>query len=100
MLRLLSDFVAEVGGIHVAVHSLVGPNGDPHAYEPSPTDAKSLRTANLVFVSGNGLEGWMDRLVAASGYQAAPVVASEGVPTRSMEEGGAAIIDPHVWNSP
>jgi zinc/manganese transport system substrate-binding protein len=69
---VLADVVAEVGGTHVAVHGLVGPNGDPHAYEPSPTDARLLRSADLVFVSGDGLEGWMDRHINASGYQGTP----------------------------
>jgi len=97
---VLADVVAEVGGTHVAVHGLVGPNGDPHAYEPSPTDARLLRSADLVFVSGDGLEGWMDRLITASGYQGTPIIASDGVPTRKMQEDGAAVIDPHVWNNP
>jgi zinc/manganese transport system substrate-binding protein len=97
---VLADVVAEIGGDHVNVTSLVGPNGDPHDFEPSPNDAKNLKAADLVFVSGNGLEGWMDRLITASGYEGAPVVASDGIPTRKMEEDGKAIIDPHVWNSP
>ncbi len=96
---VLADVVAEVGGDHVDVTSLVGPNGDPHDFEPSPNDAKNLKAADLVFVSGNGLEGWMDRLITASGYQGAPVVASAGVPTRKLEADGEKIIDPHVWNS-
>ena len=97
---ILADVVAEIGGDHVKVTSLVGPNGDPHEFEPSPSDAKNLLAADVVFVSGNGLEGWMDRLTAASGFQGEPVVASEGIPTRSMEEDGKTVIDPHVWNSP
>ena len=51
-------------------------------------------------MSGDGLEGWLDRLVSASGYRGAPVVASEGIPTRKMEEDGETITDPHVWNNP
>jgi zinc/manganese transport system substrate-binding protein len=54
----------------------------------------------VVFVSGEGLEGWMDRLISASGYKGTPVVASEGVNTRTMEEDGKTVTDPHVWNSP
>ncbi len=96
---VLADVVGEVGGDHVKVVSLVGPNGDPHDFEPSPNDAKNLKAADLVFVSGNGLEGWMDRLITASGYAGAPVVASTGIPTRKMEEDGKSVIDPHVWNS-
>lgn len=97
---VLADVVRAVGGDHVEVRSLVGPNGDPHEFEPSPDDAKNLKAADVVFVSGEGLEGWLDRLISASGYTGTPIVASEGVPTRKMEEDGETITDPHVWNSP
>ncbi|MFK0331475.1 metal ABC transporter substrate-binding protein [Rhizobium sp. NPDC090275] len=97
---VLADVVSQVGGDHVEVKSLVGPNGDPHEFEPSPTDAKNLKAAKVTFVSGEGLEGWMDRLIAASGYKGTPVTVSEGVKTRTMEEDGKTVTDPHVWNSP
>ncbi|WP_027487125.1 metal ABC transporter substrate-binding protein [Allorhizobium undicola] len=97
---VLADVVKQVGGDHVEVSSLVGPNGDPHEFEPSPADAKKLKAAKVVFVSGEGLEGWMDRLISASGYKDKPVTVSEGIKTRTMEEDGKTITDPHVWNSP
>ncbi|MBX4907891.1 MULTISPECIES: zinc ABC transporter substrate-binding protein [Rhizobium] len=97
---VLADVVKEVGGDHVKVTSLVGPNGDPHEFEPSPADAKNLKAAQVTFVSGEGLEGWMDRLITASGYKGKPVTVSEGIATRTMEEDGSEITDPHVWNSP
>jgi len=97
---VLADVVKHVGGDHVKVSSLVGPNGDPHEFEPSPADAKTLNAAKVVFVSGEGLEGWMDRLISASGYKGTPVVASEGVNTRTMVDDGKTVTDPHVWNSP
>lgn len=97
---VLADVVSNVGGEHVSVSSLVGPNGDPHEFEPSPTDAKKLKAADIAFVSGEGLEGWMDRLITASGYKGKPVVVSEGINTRTMEEDGKTVTDPHVWNSP
>ena len=97
---VLADVVAQVGGDHVSVSSLVGPNGDPHEFEPSPADAKKLNASKITFVSGEGLEGWMDRLISASGYKGSPVVASEGISTRTMVDDGKTITDPHVWNSP
>ena len=97
---VLADVVKHVGGDHVKVSSLVGPNGDPHEFEPSPADAKTLNAAKVVFVSGEGLEGWMDRLITASGYKGTPVVTSEGVNTRTMVDDGKTVTDPHVWNSP
>ncbi|TRL39387.1 metal ABC transporter substrate-binding protein [Rhizobium straminoryzae] len=97
---VLADVVHQVGGDKVHVASLVGPDGDPHEFEPSPSDAKKLKEADVVFVSGEGLEGWMDRLITASGFKGKPVTASEGVNTRTMEEDGKTVTDPHVWNSP
>lgn len=97
---VLADVVKQIGGDHVKVTSLVGPNGDPHEFEPSPADARNLNAAKVTFVSGEGLEGWMDRLISASGYKGKPVVVSEGINTRTMEEDGKTVTDPHVWNSP
>lgn len=96
---VLADIVKQVGGDHVKVKSLVEPDGDPHTFEPTPQDSQALAKADLVFVSGLGLEGWMDRLVSASGYRGQPVVVSTGITTRSMEEEGKTITDPHAWNS-
>jgi len=97
---VLADVVRQVGGDHVTVTSLVGPNGDPHEFEPSPSDARALNSAQVAFVSGEGLEGWMDRLISASGYHGKPVVVSEGIKLRAMDEDGQTVTDPHVWNSP
>jgi zinc/manganese transport system substrate-binding protein len=97
---VLADVVHQVGGDHVKVTSLVQPNGDPHEFEPSPADAKHLKAADIVFVSGEGLEGWMDRLISASGYQGKPVTVSNGIKTHTMEEDGKTVTDPHVWNDP
>lgn len=96
---VIADMVHNVGGERVHVTSLIGPNGDPHVYEPTPNDAQSLKNADIVFVSGLHLEGWLDRLIAASGYSRAPIVLSTGITTRSMEEDGERITDPHAWNS-
>jgi zinc/manganese transport system substrate-binding protein len=96
---VLADMVRQVAGDRVLVSSLVGPNGDPHAFEPSPDDGRRLKEADLVLVSGLGLEGWMDRLIKASGYRGVVVVTSDGIRTRAMDEDGKRIVDPHAWNS-
>ncbi|MFI8415270.1 metal ABC transporter substrate-binding protein [Serratia sp. NPDC078593] len=96
---ILADIVKQVGGEHVNVTSLVGANGDPHSFEPSPQDSKLLSQADVVFVSGLGLEGWIDRLVSASGYQGRVITTSQGIDTLKMEEEGKQVTDPHAWNS-
>lgn len=96
---VLADIVKQVGGEHVAVTGLVGPDGDPHSYEPTPKDSQALNKADIVFVSGLGMEGWMDRLIAASGYKGKTITASSGLNARKMEEDGKTVTDPHAWNS-
>ena len=88
-----------VGGDRVEVKSLVGPNGDAHVYQPTPNDAKTVSDAKLVFANGLGFEGWMARLVKASGTKAAMVTATKGVKPRKMEEDGHTEADPHAWQS-
>jgi zinc/manganese transport system substrate-binding protein len=100
---ILADFVRSVGGDRLDVATLVGPNGNAHVYEPSPADAKKVADAALVFVNGLGFEGWLDRLVKASGTKAPIVVASKGV--QPLERAGShdghshGGVDPHAWQS-
>ena len=94
---ILGDMVRNVGGDRVEVSTLVGPDGDAHAFEPRPADAKALAGADVVVVNGLGLEGWLDRLLAASGYRGPVVTASQAVRTRSMFEDGRPTPDPHAW---
>jgi zinc/manganese transport system substrate-binding protein len=99
---VLGDLVKNVGGDRVEVSVLVGPNGDAHVYSPSPADAKKLHEAQLVIVNGLGLEGWITRLVHASGTKAVTVIASKGVKFRRMEDEhrpGHMVTDPHAWQS-
>jgi zinc/manganese transport system substrate-binding protein len=97
---VLGDVVQQVGGRHVRVTSLVPPNGDPHQYEPSPTDARDLNEADVCFISGEGLERWFEKLAKASGYRGTPVIASNGIELRERTRKGQISDDPHVWNSP
>lgn len=76
---ILADMTRQVGGERVQVHSLVGENSDAHTFQPAPSDAKRLGSARLVIVNGLGFEGWIDRLVRASGYRGKVVVATTGI---------------------
>jgi len=98
---ILADFARNVGGERVELATLVGPNGNSHVYAPSPADAKRVADARLVFVNGMGFEGWLDRLVKASGTKATIVVASRGIKARERANGSAEHdkIDPHAWQS-
>ncbi|WP_333715152.1 metal ABC transporter solute-binding protein, Zn/Mn family [Yoonia sp.] len=76
---ILTDIVANVGGDRVEIITLVGPDGDAHVYQPSPADAQAVAGAAVIVANGLGFEGWMDRLVEASGTKATIVTASDGV---------------------
>jgi len=97
---ILADLVQNVGGDRVEVSALVAPNGDAHVYAPTPADARTLGAAQVVVTNGLGFEGWIERLVKASGTKAAMAVASKGVKPRRAESdhdhGGS---DPHAWQS-
>lgn len=100
---VLADLVRQVGGDRVRVDTLVGPDGDAHAFSPAPADARRVAQADLIVVNGLGLEGWMDRLIRASGARAPIVVAARGVrpkpadPAEIAEHGPNHPFDPHAW---
>lgn len=96
---ILADFVRNVGGSRVDVTALVGPDGDTHVYQPTPEDAERLGAARLIVVNGLGLEGWIDRLIKASGAKAPVVVATRGLNPQQMREEGRIEQDPHAWQS-
>src|SRR3954464_10491427 len=92
---ILADFVRQIGGDKVSVTSLVGPDSDVHVYTPTPHDARDVGAARLLIVNGLGLEGWLPRLLQASGSKATIVTASEGITPRKR----GADADPHAWQS-
>ncbi len=85
---ILGDIVSEVGGDRVEVSTLVGPDGDAHVFQPAPADAEAMAQADVIVANGLGFEGWMDRLVEASGTKAAVVTASNGVTPIAFSEDG------------
>lgn len=92
---VLADMVREVGGPNVVVTSLVGPNADAHMFSPTPADARRVAKADLVVINGLHFEGWIERLVRASGYAGPVVVASSGITPRRA----GLTLDPHAWQS-
>jgi zinc/manganese transport system substrate-binding protein len=92
---ILGDFVKNVGGERVDVTTLVGPDGDVHVYAPAPADARKIADARLLVINGLGLEGWLPRLLQASGGKAPIVIATNGI--APLKLGSDA--DPHAWQS-
>lgn len=91
---ILGDMVRNVGEDHVAVTTLVGPDGDTHMFEPKPLDLKSLAEADLVVANGLGFEPWLGRMLSHSDRRAVVSVVSQGITPMVMGDG---LPDPHVW---
>lgn len=104
--NLVADLVAQVGGEHITLYTLMGPAVDPHSYTSTPEDMRTLEDAQVVFINGLHLEEALaERLAALT----APVVAvNVGVTLRELEpdehsETAAAAdhhhegADPHTW---
>lgn len=105
---ILADLVKQVGGDRVTVDVLVGPGSDAHVFQPTPSQARLVGQAQIVFSNGLGFEGWMNRLLNTASYKGRHVVASQGIePVKGKADdhghqhghshGGAA--DPHAWQS-
>jgi zinc/manganese transport system substrate-binding protein len=102
---ILGDMVANVGGERIALTTLVGADEDAHVYQPRPADGRALAAARVVFVNGLAFEGWIRRLIRASGTRATVVEATTGI-TRIRAAGGGhshghahGEWDPHAWQS-
>ncbi|PZO82558.1 MAG: ABC transporter substrate-binding protein [Mesorhizobium amorphae] len=76
---VLADFARVVGGDRVEVSTLIGPDGDAHAYEPKPADARAMASADVILVNGLHFEGFLDRLVETSGTKAPVAVLTKGI---------------------
>jgi zinc/manganese transport system substrate-binding protein len=104
-ISILGDLVKQVGGDTVEVTTLVGPDQDAHAFQPTPADGKKILHASIVFVNGLGLEGWMDRLIISTEYKGSVISVSKGINrTLTLKEDDSesahkTITDPHAWQN-
>lgn len=99
---ILGDWITQVGGERVQVHTLIGPDQDAHAWQPSPGLAKQFSGARLVVVNGLGLDVAVSKLAVASGFRGQILVASTGVKLLALHEAdhhqhADEGFDPHVW---
>ena len=61
------SIASQVGGSHIQVTSIiVNPGADPHSYEPTAQDARTVANAQLVLVNGAGYDPWADQLLQAN----------------------------------
>ncbi len=95
----LQDFARQIGGNRVEVTGILGPDNEPHEYEPIPSDAEATAEADVVLENGANLDEWLDDLLANAGGNAKRVVAADGIDLLPTEEEGFPG-DPHVWHDP
>ena len=89
------SIAAQVGGSHVHVTSIiVDPNADPHSYEPTAADARTVAGAQYVIVNGAGYDPWADRLL-----QANPVSGRKELNVGNFN-GKHEGDNPHMWYNP
>ena len=96
---ILGDIVRNVGGDRIEVVDIVGRNSDAHVFQPTPLTAQQVANADIVFVNGLGFEGWIARLIEASGFKGPVITAAAGITAKSFTDTGQVIEDPHAWHS-
>ena len=89
------SIATQLGGSKVDVQSIItNPDTDPHDYDPSAADARTIANATVVIENGIGYDPWVSKLLAsdhAKGQHVINVGTLVGV-----ADGG----NPHRWYNP
>ncbi len=99
----IGDFVRNVGGDRVDLTQILQPNTDPHDYEPRPNDVADTASADVVFLNGDELDAWMDRVISNAGGSPTVIDLGADLPVHVAGETSgpeASRYDPHWWHDP
>ena len=89
------SIASQLGGNRVQVNSVItSPATDPHDYEPTAADARTIADTRMVVVNGIGYDPWADKLIAANPVSGR-IVLNVG-DLVGIKPGG----NPHRWYSP
>lgn len=89
-----ASIAGQIGGTHAKVTSLItNPDTDPHDYEPTAADARTVATADYVIVNGIGYDPWADDLLGADSGKRTVLRVGDLV---GVKDGG----NPHRWYNP
>lgn len=99
------DFASKIAGDRATVTCLVPAGTEPHDWEPSTTDIRTITTCDMLVYNGAGMEHWVSDVAdGLSGEKPVLVCASDGLDLRELPESEAeesdSGTDPHVWLSP
>jgi zinc/manganese transport system substrate-binding protein len=85
----------QIAGTKANVHSIItNPAQDPHSYEPTANDARTMATSQLAIVNGIGYDPWAPKLLNAN-PDGARIVLTVGN-LFGLHEGD----NPHRWYDP
>lgn len=89
------SILAQLGGSHVRESSIItNPDTDPHSYEPTPADGRTIATAQLFVENGIGYDNWAAQALAANPDSHRTVIQVGDLV--GVANGG----NPHRWYSP
>ncbi|POF28510.1 metal ABC transporter solute-binding protein, Zn/Mn family [Roseibium marinum] len=99
---MIADAAAKIGGDSVAVHALMGPGVDPHAYRQTRSDIVAMTKADLILWHGLFLEAQMEDFFRKLGKSRNVVAVAEAMPEDQLiaHDVYANKYDPHVWMDP
>lgn len=93
---IFKDMTEQIAGDHVIVKSIVPIGGDPHVYEPTPSDVQLINKADLVLINGLTFEGWITELIENSGTKAPMITITKDIDVIKSGHYENSV-DPHAW---
>ena len=93
---MIADMCKNIVGDKIDVKCIVPIGGDPHIYEPTPSDARLVLNADMILLNGLTFEGWLNELVEFSGTKAEQVLVTAGVAVIGSDKYKNST-DPHAW---
>ena len=93
---IFADMALQIGDTLIEVETIVPIGGDPHTYEPRPSDLNLLNKASVILKNGLSFEKWMNKLIENSGTEASVVLITEGVESIQSDTYDNSP-DPHAW---
>jgi zinc/manganese transport system substrate-binding protein len=94
-----TDLARQIGGDHVRVQPIITAGIDPHEFEPTPGDVRCVVTADLVLLTGKGIDGYLPKLEQAAGSGVKFLDLGAAIPSLTMIDAGKSVEDPHWWHS-
>lgn len=96
--NIVADTVRQVVGESAEVTSLMGPGVDPHLYQATQGDLRTLSRADVIFYNGLQLEGRMESILAQMGRRTPTYALTEYMtPSDLLSDPSYQTFDPHTW---